>query len=85
RGLEREVHAFARNWTLRHGLPWLWSRFEPARAGEDSPHTGWCRWFVDTWSRGRHRRIELGWAHPHLVRVEFGPGLAELESLRGPE
>lgn len=85
RALERDVREFAHTWTLRHGLPWLWARFEPARAGESSPHTGWCRWFVDTWSRGRHRRIELGWAHPHLVRAEFGPGLAELESLRGPE
>ncbi len=85
RALERDVRQFAHTWTLRHRLPWLWSRFEPARAGETSPHTGWCRWFVDTWTRGRHRRIELGWAHPHLVRAEFGPGLRDLESLRGPE
>jgi len=84
--LVRGVDAFARAWTLRHRLPWLWVRFEPPRAGEpDAPETGWCRWWVEVWTQGKRRRIELGWAHPHCVKATFGPGLAELIALGGPE
>jgi hypothetical protein len=84
--LVRGVDAFARAWTLRHRLPWLWVRFEPPRAGEpDAPEAGWCRWWVEVWTQGKRRRIELGWAHPHCVKATFGPGLAELIALGGPE
>lgn len=84
--LVRGVEAFARSWTLRHRLPWLWVRFEPPRVGEPvAPHVGWCRWWVEAWTQGRRRRIELGWAHPHCVRAVFGPGLAELIALGGSE
>lgn len=84
--LVRGVEAFARPWTLRHRLPWLWVRFEPPRVGEPAaPQVGWCRWWVEAWTQGRRRRIELGWAHPHCVRAVFGPGLAELMALAGPE
>jgi hypothetical protein len=84
--LVRGVDAFARAWTLRHRLPWLWVRFEPPRAGEaDAPEAGWCRWWVEVWTQGKRRRIELGWAHPHCVKATFGPGLVELIALGGPE
>jgi hypothetical protein len=84
--LVRGVEAFARSWTLRHRLPWLWVRFEPPRVGEPAaPQVGWCRWWVEAWTQGRRRRIELGWAHPHCVRAVFGPGLAELIALGGSE
>jgi hypothetical protein len=66
RAVVRGVDAFARAWTLTHGLPWMWVRFEPARVGEPSPHPGWCRWRVVIWERGHRRDVELGWAHPHL-------------------
>lgn len=84
--LVRGVEAFAKSWTLRHRLPWLWVRFEPPRVGEPvAPQVGWCRWWVEAWTQGRRRRIELGWAHPHCVRAVFGPGLAELVALGGSE
>lgn len=82
--LVRGVEAFARPWTLRHRLPWLWVRFEPPRVGA-APQVGWCRWWVEVWTQGKRRTIELGWAHPHGMRAVFGPGLAELAALRGPE
>ncbi len=86
RALIRAVEAFARQWTLRHKLPWLWVRFEPPRAGEPAaPQVGWCRWWVEVWTQDGRRSIELGWGHPHCVRLVFGPGLSELARLRGPE
>lgn len=86
RALIRAVEAFARPWTLRHKLPWLWVRFEPPRAGEPAaPQVGWCRWWVEVWTQDGRRSIELGWGHPHCVRLAFGPGSSELAGLRGPE
>ncbi len=85
RALIRAVEAFARPWTLRHGLPWLWVRFEPPRVGETkAPQTGWCRWWAEVWTQGKHRQIELGWGHPHCIRLQLGPGLVQLAELRGP-
>jgi hypothetical protein len=86
RALVRAVEAFARPWTLRHKLSWLWVRFEPPRAGEpEAPQIGWCRWWVEVWTQGQRHTLELGWAHPHCVKLVFGPGLSELTRLRGPE
>ena len=86
RALVRAVEAFARPWTLRHQLSWLWVRFEPARAGEaPAPQIGWCRWWVEVWTQGQRHTVELGWGHPHCTRLALGPGLAELTRLRGPE
>ena len=86
RALVRAVEAFARPWTLRHQLSWLWVRFEPARAGEaPAPQIGWCRWWVEVWTQGQRYTVELGWGHPHCTRLALGPGLAELTRLRGPE
>ncbi len=86
RALERRLGEFAKSWSLQHHLPWMWVRFEPARAGDDpAPEPGWCRWRVDLWEGARHHRIELGWAHPHLVRAKLGPGLLALAQLRDPE
>lgn len=86
RALVRAIEAFARPWTLRHQLSWLWVRFEPARAGEAAaPQIGWCRWWVEIWTQGHRHTVELGWGHPHCARLAFGPGLAELTRLRGPE
>lgn len=82
RAVARHMREFAKEWSLRHKLPWMWVRFEPARPGVEPPHPGWCRWLVEVFSGSKTRSIELGWAHPHLVRVEFGPGLVELRSLR---
>ncbi len=82
RAVVRQMREFAKQWSLRHKLPWMWVRFEPARSGNPAPHPGWCRWLVEVFSGSKTRMIELGWAHPHLVRVEFGPGLVELRSLR---
>ena len=86
RALVRAVEAFARPWTLRHKLSWLWVRFEPPRAGEpEAPQIGWCRWWVEVWTQGQRHTLELGWGHPHCARLVFGPGLGELARLRGPE
>lgn len=82
RAVARDLRSFARTWSLRHKLPWMWVRFEPARAGKDAPHPGWCLWIVELFSGSKHKIIELGWAHPHLIRAEFGPGLVELRNLR---
>ncbi|KIG17112.1 hypothetical protein DB30_03709 [Enhygromyxa salina] len=82
RAYARDMRSFARSWSLRHKLPWMWVRFEPARAGKDAPHPGWCLWVVELFSGSKHKSIELGWAHPHLIRAEFGPGLSELRDLR---
>jgi hypothetical protein len=86
RAVERRIGAVARAWSLQHRLPWMWVRFEPARSGETpGPEPGWCRWRVDLWEGVRHHRIELGWAHPHLVRAKLGPGLLALAELRDSE
>lgn len=86
RALVRAVEAFARPWTLRHQLSWLWVRFEPARVGEaPAPQIGWCRWWVEVWTQGQRYTVELGWGHPHCTQLAFGPGVAELTRLRGPE
>lgn len=82
RAVARDMRAYARAWALRHGLPWMWVRFEPPRDGRSAPHPGWCLWIVELFARGKHKSIELGWAHPHLARVEFGPGLIKLRGLR---
>ena len=82
RALARQMRSFARSWSLRHKLPWMWVHFEPSRGGEAPPHPGWCRWVVELFSGSWTKSIELGWAHPHLVRAEFGPGLVELRGLR---
>jgi hypothetical protein len=82
RAVARELRAFARTWSLSHKLPWMWVRFEPARAGKTAPHPGWCLWIVELFSGSKHKTIELGWAHPHLIRAELGPGLVELRNLR---
>jgi hypothetical protein len=82
RAVEREMREYARAWALQHQLPWMWVRLEPARPGRTAPHPGWCLWQVELFRRGKHKSIELGWAHPHLVRAEFGPGLVELRELR---
>ncbi|HLT36444.1 MAG TPA: DUF2332 family protein [Enhygromyxa sp.] len=82
RAVVRELRGFARSWSLRHKQPWMWVRFEPARAGKTAPHPGWCSWIVELFSGPKHKTIELGWAHPHLIRAEFGPGLVELRNLR---
>lgn len=82
RAVARGMREYARAWALQHQLPWMWVRFEPARPGRTSPHPGWCLWQVELFSRGKHKSIELGWAHPHLLRAEFGPGLIELRELR---
>lgn len=82
RAVARDMRAYARAWSLQHKLPWMWVRFEPARAGRVAPHPGWCLWIVELFSGAKHKTIELGWAHPFLVRAEFGPGLIELRDLR---
>lgn len=82
RAVARELRQFARSWSLSHKLPWMWVRFEPARAGKTAPHPGWCLWIVELFSGSKHKTIELGWAHPHMLRAEFGPGLVELRNLR---
>jgi hypothetical protein len=82
RSVARQLRDFARTWSLSHKLPWMWVRFEPARAGKTAPHPGWCHWIVELFSGSKHRTIELGWGHPHLIRAEFGPGLVELRNLR---
>jgi hypothetical protein len=82
RAVTRTMRDYARAWALQHQLPWMWVRFEPAHPGRIAPHPGWCLWQVELFSRGKHKSIELGWAHPHLVRAEFGPGLVELRELR---
>ncbi len=82
RAVARELRSFARSWSLSHQLPWMWVRFEPARAGKTPAHPGWCSWIVELFSGSKHKTIELGWAHPHLIRAEFGSGLVELRNLR---
>ncbi|WP_181197395.1 DUF2332 family protein [Enhygromyxa salina] len=82
RAVARDMRSFARSWSLRHKLPWMWVRFEPPRVGGVAPHPGWCQWIVELFSGPKHKVIELGWAHPHLIRAQFGPGLSELRGLR---
>lgn len=82
RAAARDIRHFARRWSMRHKLPWMWVRFEPPRSGQSSgPHPGWCRWDVELFDGPRSQTITLGWAHPHLVRAEFSDGLLELRAL----
>ncbi|GEM_PF-814461 len=82
RAAGRHMRAFARRWTKRHQLPWMWVRFEPVRAGQTPPpHPGWCQWVVEIFDGSSERAITLGWAHPYMIKAEFGPGLLELRAL----
>lgn len=82
RAAAREIRSFARRWTTRHKLPWMWVRFEPARPGQHvAPHPGWCRWVVEMFNGSWAHKVELGWAHPHMIRAEFSEGLSELREL----
>lgn len=84
RSVARTMAAFAHRWSVQHGLPWMWVRFEPARTGEASePHPGWCRWLVEVWEGSRHRRFDLGWAHPHMHALELGPDVDALREIAG--
>ena len=82
RAVARELRGFARRWSLQHSLPVMWVRLEPSRSGKVPPHPGWCLWQVDLFSGSRHKVLELGWAHPHLIRAEFGPDIEVLRVLR---
>ncbi len=83
RSMNREMRSFAHGWSLRHNLPWMWVHFEPPRQEDEAaPHLGWCRWVVELFSGTESKVIELGWAHPHLVKIEFSEGIRELITLR---
>ncbi len=82
RALQRAVAGHARSWSLQHHLPWMWVRFEPPRRGEDpGPHSGWCRWRVETWLGDEHHVVDIGWAHPHMRRIVLSDGLSVLRAL----
>lgn len=79
RSLDRQLKGFARRFSVQTGLPLMWVRFEPPRAGEPSSvRRGWCRWQVDLFTGSQHRCVDLGWAHPHFTQAIIGPGLAQL-------
>ena len=83
RQLERKVRAYAREHAMVHRVPWAWVRFEPSRSDEEAgPRAAWCRWRVELWRGTEHAEIELGWAHPHMAQIDFGPGLDHLVALR---
>lgn len=83
RELERRLRKHAQAHARLHRVPWVWIRFEPARRGETrGPKPAWCRWRVELFEGNEHRRIDLGWAHPHMAAIEFGDGLSDLLALR---
>jgi hypothetical protein len=83
RELERKVRKAAREHAMMHRVPWAWIRFETPRSDQEAgPRPAWCRWRIELWRGNEHTEIDLGWAHPHMAQIEFGPGLDRLVALR---
>ena len=65
-GLRRHVEAWAR----RQPVPVLWLQWEPPDAADlKPPQPDWSAWSADLWQAGEHRRLHLGWVHPHGASI----------------
>lgn len=62
----RDLRRHLAAWAERQDMPVLWLQWEPA--GDDGPQPpvfSWLAWSADLWQREHHRRLHLGWVHPH--------------------
>ena len=65
-GLRRHVAA----WAGRQNAPVLWLQWEPPDVPDLTPPvTDWQAWSADLWRDGEHRRLHLGWVHPHGASI----------------
>ena len=66
-GLRRHVEA----WAARQNTPVLWLQWEPPDLVEHTPPIpDWQAWSADLWQAGEHRRLHLGWVHPHGASIQ---------------
>jgi hypothetical protein len=65
-GLRRHVELWAR----RQPTPVLWLQWEPSDIADlQPPQPDWSAWSADLWQAGVHRRLHLGWVHPHGAAI----------------
>ena len=65
-GLRRHVEPWAR----RQPAPLLWLQWEPSDTADlKPPYPDWAAWSADLWQAGEHRRLHLGWVHPHSASI----------------
>lgn len=69
RGADLRRHVEA--WAGRQNVPVLWLQWEPPDLAEHTPPvTDWQAWSADLWQAGQHRRLHLGWVHPHGASIQ---------------
>ena len=65
-GVRRHVEPWAR----RQPAPVLWLQWEPSDVADlKPPYPDWAAWSADLWQAGEHRRLHLGWVHPHGATI----------------
>ena len=65
-GLRRHVE----EWAVQQDVPVLWLQWEPPDLdGLKPPQPDWQAWSADLWQEGEHRRLHLGWVHPHGASI----------------
>ena len=58
------------NWAVQQDVPVLWLQWEPSESSHlQPPEPDWSAWSADLWQAGSHRRLHLGWAHPHGASI----------------
>ena len=57
-------------WAGRQPVPVLWLQWEPSDTADlKPPQPDWSAWSADLWQSGEHRRLHLGWVHPHGASI----------------
>lgn len=58
------------DWAIRQSVPVLWLQWEPEPLlDRPPPITDWHSWSANLWQAGEHRRLHLGWVHPHGAAI----------------
>lgn len=61
-----EMDQIVAAWAAAQSRPILWLQWEPGGDNPSSPTMAWTR---DLWQNGRHTRDQIGWVHPHGLRI----------------
>jgi hypothetical protein len=58
------------DWAIQQNVPVLWLQWEPSPSPTlQPPEPDWAAWSADLWRAGEHRRLHLGWVHPHGASI----------------
>lgn len=64
------LRQYVADWAGRQDVPVLWLQWEPTDVpGLQPPEREWSAWSADLWRAGEHRRLHLGWVHPHGASI----------------